>query len=83
MMRQFLARPGFRPALTAGLAAMVVASGATWLAAGEGPARESGPPVRLAQAATPAPAEAAASPFDAKQKSAIDRSASGTRPCLA
>ncbi|MGE3917937.1 MAG: DsbA family protein, partial [Hyphomicrobiaceae bacterium] len=56
---------GLRHALTGALAAVALAGGASWLAAGETP-REA--PVRLAQAQ---PSPAAASPFDERQKDAI------------
>jgi protein-disulfide isomerase len=76
MKRHPSSPPGIRHALKAGLAALVLAAGATWLVAGDGE-RGREQPARLAQAA-PAPGQPAASAssagagvFDDKQRAAI------------
>ena len=75
MKRHFPAGLVGRHAVRAGLAALALTMGATWLAAGDGKGTDGAAPlVRLAQA-QPAPAIAAGSvagPFDAKQKAAIE-----------
>jgi protein-disulfide isomerase len=70
MMRQMRRLSGMRTAVTAAMVGVLLGTGATWLAAGDGSV-PAGRDVRLAQA-SPAPAESQApSPFDASQKAAI------------